>query len=106
MAFLRECMREAVYWLQNDADITYEQEGHIKVNTDLKGATTTYVMRPPPRAPSQRTLSEIVQDPNIAYRIHALFVWILRTSHSAIHESLFDALPTEEQVTKLERKSK
>jgi hypothetical protein len=100
-------MRQAVYWLQYDANETYEQEGHIKVNTNLSQTIiATYVCRPPPPVPSQRMLSDIVHDSKLIYRIHALFVWILRTTNSAINESLFDALPTEEQTTKQERKGK
>ncbi len=99
-------MRQAVYWLQYDANETYEQEGRIKINTNLNGGSTsgTYIFRPPPRVPSQRMLSDIVHDPKITFRIHALFVWLLRTANSAINESFFDALPTEEQTTKQERK--
>ncbi|CAF3424184.1 unnamed protein product [Rotaria sp. Silwood1] len=104
MRLISECMRQVVYWLQYDANKTYEEEGRIKVNTNLNETTATYIYRPPPRAPSLRMLSDIVHDSQIIYRIHALFVWILRTTHSAIHESLFDALPTEEQTTKQERK--
>jgi hypothetical protein len=100
-------MRQTVYWLQNDANETYEQEGHIKVNTNLNQTIiASYICRPPPRVPSQRMLSDILHDPKLIYRIHALFVWILRTTNLAINESLFDALPTEEQTTKRERKGK
>ncbi|UJR25424.1 hypothetical protein I4U23_006771 [Adineta vaga] len=108
MKILTDCLRQAVYWLQFDANATYEQEGRIKVNTNLNGTSTTstatYIFRPPPRTPSQRMLSDIVHDTKLIYRIHALFVWILRTASTAINESLFDALPTEEQTTKQERK--
>ena len=31
------------------------------------------------RTPSQRMLSDIVHDTKLTYRIHALFVWLLRT---------------------------
>jgi hypothetical protein len=108
MKLITECMRQAVYWLQYDANVTYEQEGRIKVNTNLNGttATSTYVFRPPPRVPSQRMFGDILHDPKITFRIHAIFVWLLRTVNSAINESLFDALPTEEQTTKQERKGK
>jgi hypothetical protein len=102
-------MRQAVYWLQYDANETYEQEGRIKINTNLRGnrtITATYVSRTPPSTPSQRMLSDIVHDPKLTFRMHALFVWILRTANSAIHESLFDALPTEEHTTKQERRGK
>ncbi len=100
-------MRQAVYWLQYDANQTYEQEGRIKVNTNLNQTIiATYICRTPPCVPLQRMLCDIVQDSNIIYRIHALFVWILRTTNFAIKESLFDALPTEEQTTKQERKGK
>jgi hypothetical protein len=98
-------MREAVYWLQYDSNETYEQEGHIKMNTNSNG-TTTSVIRPPPRNPLQRMLSDITHDSNLIYRIHGLFVWILRSTNSAISEALFDALPTEEQTTKQERKGR
>lgn len=105
MKLISDCMRQAVYWGGYDANNTYEQEGHIKINTNLNQTNiTTYVCRPPPRVPSQRMLRDILQDSNIIYRIHALFVWILRTTNSAINESLYDALPTEEQTTKQERK--
>ncbi|CAF1020708.1 unnamed protein product [Rotaria sordida] len=104
MRFISECMRQVMYWLQHDADETYEEEGRIKVNTNLNETIPTYIFRPPPHTPSQRMLSDIVHDSKLIYRIHALFVWILRTSHSVINESLFDALPTEEQTTKQERK--
>jgi hypothetical protein len=105
MKLISDCMRQAVYWLQYDANETYEQEGRIKVNTNLnQTVTATYICRPPPRVPSQRMLCDIVHDSNIIHRIHALFVWILRTTNFAIKESLFDALPTEEQTTKQERK--
>ncbi|CAF3068379.1 unnamed protein product [Rotaria socialis] len=103
MRFISDCMRQAVDWLQHDADTTYEQEARIKVNTKLNATTETYIIRPPPRLPLQRMLIDVVHDSKIAYRIHALFVWILRTGHSVISESLFDALPTEEQTTKQER---
>lgn len=104
MTFISECMREIVSWIQHDANRTYEQEGRIKVNTSLD--QTTYVFRPPPHNPSQRMLSSIVHDSKIIYRIHSLFVWILRSAHSTINESLYDALPTEEQATKDERRGK
>ncbi|CAF1396116.1 unnamed protein product [Adineta ricciae] len=108
MKVLTDCLRQAVRWIQFDANETYEQEGRIKVNTNLNGTSTTstatYIFRPPPRTPSQRMLSDIVRDTKITHRIHALFVWLLRTAGSAINESLFDALPTEEQTTKQERK--
>ncbi|CAF0783594.1 unnamed protein product [Adineta steineri] len=108
MKLLSDCLRQAVYWLQYDANETYEQEGRIKVNTNLNGTSTTtrttYIFRTPPCVPSQRMLSDIVHDSKITFRIHALFVWLLRMSNSAINESLFDALPTEEQTTKQERK--
>ena len=103
-------MRQAVYWLQYDANVTYEQEGRMKVNTKPNGTsstmttTSTYIYRLPPRVPSQRMLSDMVHDSKLILRIHGLFVWILRTANSAMLESLFDALPTEEQTTKQERK--
>jgi hypothetical protein len=108
MKILSECLRQAARWLQYDANETYEQEGRIKVNTNLHGASAavTYVFRPPPRVPSQRMLSDIVHDTKITHRIHALFVWLLRTASSAINESMFDALPTEEETTKQERRGK
>jgi hypothetical protein len=109
MKLINECLRQIVYWLQYDANETYEQEGRIKVNTNLHGTSTaaaTYIFRPPPRVPSQRMLSDIVHDSKLTFRIHALFVWLLRTVNSAINESLFDAVPTEEQTTKQERKGK
>jgi hypothetical protein len=108
MKLLSDCLRQIVYWLQYDANETYEQEGRIKINTNLNGTsnTTTYIFRPPPRVPSQRMLSDIVHDTKLTYRIHALFVWLLRTANSAITETLFDALPTEEETTKQERKGK
>lgn len=107
MALISNCMRQAVYWLQYDANETYEQEGRIKVNTNLNQTPiATYICRPPPRAPTPRMLGDLVHDSNIIYRIHALFVWILRTTNFAMKESLFDALPTEEQTTKQERKGK
>ena len=108
MRILSECLRQAVHWLQHDANETYEQEGRIKVNTNLHGASaaTTYVFRPPPRVPTQRMLSDIVHDAKLTHRIHALFVWLLRSASYAINESLFDALPTEEETTKQERKGK
>jgi hypothetical protein len=100
-------MKQAVYWLQYDANGTYESEGHIKLNTKLNGtATSTYVLRTPPRVPLQRMLTDVVHDSKLIYRIHALFIWILRTTSSGIIESLFDALPTEEQTIKQERKGK
>ncbi len=111
MKLLSDCLRQAVYWLQYDANETYEQEGRIKINTNLNGTSTTtntatYIFRPPPRVPSQRMLSDIVHDSKLTFRIHALFVWLLRTANVAINESLFDALPTEEHTTKQERKGK
>jgi hypothetical protein len=100
-------MKQAVYWLQYDTNETYESEGHIKLNTKLNGiVTSTNVLRTPPRVPSQRMLTDIVHDSKLIYRIHALFIWILRTTSSGITESLFDALPTEEQTIKQERKGK
>lgn len=105
MTLINHCMRQAVYWLQSDANDTFEQEGRIRVNTNLNQTSiATYICRPPPRVPTQRMLNDIVHDSKIIYRIHALFVWILRTTNSAMKESLFDALPTEEQTTKQERK--
>jgi hypothetical protein len=108
MRLISDCMRQAVYWLQYDANQTYEQEGRIKLNTHLNGtsSTGTYIYRPPPAMPSQRMLSDIVHDSKLTFRIHALFVWLLRTANAAINESLFDALPTEEQTTKQERRGK
>ena len=109
MKLITECMRQVIYWLQYDANETYEQEGRIKINTTLRGnrpTTTTYVSRTPPPNPSQRMLSDIVHDPKLIFRIHSLFVWILRTANSSMHESLFDALPTEEQTTKEERRGR
>ncbi|CAF1124957.1 unnamed protein product [Rotaria sordida] len=106
MKLVSDCLRQAAHWLQYDANETYEQEGRIKVNTNLNGISTiaTYIFRPPPTVPSQRMLSDIVHDSTITFRIHALFVWLLRITNSAIKETLFDALPTEEQTTKQERK--
>ncbi|CAF4221748.1 unnamed protein product [Rotaria sp. Silwood2] len=106
MKLVSDCLRQAVHWLQYDANETYEQEGRIKVNTNLNGISTiaTYIFRPPPTVPSQRMLSDIVHDSKLTFRIHALFVWLLRIANSAIKETLFDALPTEEQTTKQERK--
>ena len=49
---------------------------------------------------------KIVHDSKLIYRIHGLFVWLLRTANSAINEALFDAVPTEEQTTKQERQGK
>jgi hypothetical protein len=107
MKLITDCMRQVVYWLQYDANETYEQEGHIKVNTNLNQTIiATYICRPPPRVPLQRMFSDIVHDSKLIYRIHGLFVWILRITNSAINESLFYALPTEEQTTKQERKGK
>ena len=65
-----------------------------------------YKFRTPPSVPSQRMLSDIVHDPNLTYRIHAIFVWLLRTANSAINETLFDALPTEEEQLNKNEKSK
>lgn len=105
MNLISNCMRETVHWLQTDANQTYEREGRIQINTNLSQSNTaTYICRPPPRTPSQRMLSDVVHDSNLIHRIHALFVWILRTTNSAINESLFDALPTEDDTTKQERK--
>lgn len=103
MKLLSDGFRQAVYWLQYEANATFEQEGRIRINANPNGPTI-YVFRSPPRTPIARMLSEVVQDSNLIYRIHALFVWLLRTSNSAINESLFDALPTEEQTTEQERK--
>ena len=106
MRLISECMREVACWLQHDANETYQQEGRIETRTNLYGNTTTYVFRPPPRFPIQRTLSDILRDSKLIYRVHGLFSWILRTTRAAINESLFDGLPTEEQTTKYERKGK
>lgn len=109
MKLLADCLRQAVHWLQYDANETYEQEGRIKVNTNFNGSSTTistYVFRPPPTVPIQRMLSDVIRDSRLTYRIHALFVWLLRIANAAIKETLFDALPTEEQTTKQERKGK
>ena len=97
-------MRQTVFWLQCDANQTFEQEGRIKINTNLTGVSTTYIFRPPPSNPSPRMLSDIVHDSKLIYRVHALFSWILRTANSAINEVFYDALPSEEQTTKQERK--
>jgi hypothetical protein len=110
MKLLSNCLRQAVHWLQYDANETYEREGRVKLNPTFNGTsnstTAVYIFRTPPSVPSQRMLSDIVHDPNLTYRIHAIFVWLLRTANSAINETLFDALPTEEETTKQERKSK
>lgn len=109
MKLLSGCLRQAVHWLQHDANETYEQEGRIKINTNINGASatiTSYIFRPPPINPSQRMFSDVVQDSKLTFRIHALFVWLLRIASSAIKETLFDGLPTEEQTTKQERKGK
>ena len=99
-------MKQVVYWLQCDANQTFEREGHVKVNTtpDGKIRVATCVTRPPPRHATLRMLSDTVHDSKLRYRIHALFVWLLRVAHSAIHEVMFEALPTEEQTTLEERK--
>ena len=99
-------MKEIISWLQLDATQTYEQEGRIRINPKLIGSSTktTYMFRPPPRTPSPRMLPEIIQDSKLIYRVHGLFVWILRTGQSAIHECLFDAPPTEDQTSQEERK--
>lgn len=99
-------MKQVVYWLQWDANETFEREGHVKVNTtpDGKIRVATCVTRPPPRHPTLRMLSDTVHDSKLIFRIHALFVWLLRGAHSAIHELMFDALPTEEQAKIEERK--
>lgn len=106
--FLTNSLRQIAHWLQSDANETYEQEGRIKINTNLNGTGTsasyTYIFRPPPNTPSQRMLSDVVHDPKIIYRVHALFVWLLQTASLAINESMFDALPTEEDTTRQERK--
>jgi len=104
MSLISECMRQTVFWLQCDANQTFEQEGRIKINTNLTGVSTTYIFRPPPANPSPRMLSDIVHDSKLIYRVHALFSWILRTANSAINEVFYDALPSEEQTTKQERK--
>lgn len=106
MKLLSDCLRQAVHWLQYDANETYESEGRIKINTNLNGTTSTYIFRPPPQTPSQRMLSDIVHDSKITFRIHALFVWLLRTANLSINECLYDALPTEEQTTRQERRGK
>jgi len=106
--FLTKSLRQIAHWLQSDANETYEQEGRIKINTNLNGiatsTTVTYIFRTPPNTPSQRMLCDVVHDPKIIYRVHALFVWLLRTANLVINESLFDALPTEEDTTRQERK--
>lgn len=106
MSLITECMRQTAYWLQADANETYDDEGRIKINTNLNGLSNsaTYIVRPPPQTPSQRMLSDIVHDSKLIFRIHALFVWLLRSANSAIIESLFDALPTEDQTTNQERR--
>ena len=106
MTVISTCMRQIVYWLQFDADQIYQQEGQIRINSNFNGTSSkaTYILCPPPRTPSQRMLSNVVGDSNLIFRIHALFVWLLRIAHSAIHEAMYDALPTEEQTTEQERK--
>ncbi|CAF4398049.1 unnamed protein product, partial [Adineta steineri] len=103
---INSCMKQAIYWLQYDANQTYENEGHIKVNTTFNETTKVIsVCRPPPRMPALRMISDIVQDSNLIYRVHALFVWILRTANSAINELHFDGLATEDLTTKFERQN-
>lgn len=98
MTLIRQCFRQIVFWLQNDANEIYQNEGQIRVNTNFNGTTSkaTFVLRAPPRNPTQRTLSSVVGDPNLIYRIHSLFVWILRLTNSAMNETMFEALPTED----------
>ena len=50
-------------------------------------------------------VGKVLNDSKLIYRIHALFVWLLRIGNSAVKETLFFALPTEEQTTQKERKS-
>ncbi|CAF1004965.1 unnamed protein product [Adineta steineri] len=103
---INNCMKQAIHWLQYDANQTYENEGHIKVNTTFNETTKVIsVCRPPPRMPALRMISDIVQDSNLIYRVHALFVWILRTANSAINELHFDGLATEDLTTKFERQN-
>jgi len=105
MNLIGNCMKETVHWLQTDANQTYEREGRIQVNSNPNSSSSaTYICRPPPRTPLQRMLSDIVHDSKLIHRIHALFVWMLRTTNSAVNESLFDALPTEDDTSKQERK--
>lgn len=106
MGLITECMRQTAYWLQADASETFDREGRIKISSNLNStfsSTPTYMIRSPPTTPSQRMLSDIVHDPKLIFRIHGLFVWLLRAANSAINESLYDALPTEDQTTKQER---
>jgi len=105
-------MKQIASWLQNDANLTHEQEARLKVPAKYNTTTPTafspptFVYRPPPRVPIVRTLSDIIHDQNITFRIHALFVWLLRSTNMLISENLFDAMPTEEETTKNERKGK
>ena len=103
MKLLTNCLRQAVYWLQNDAEENYERDRRIKIVTKSNETKIIYVSRPLPTIPSQRMLGDIVNDSKLTYRIHGLFVWLLRIANGAIKETLFYALPTEEQTTRQER---
>ncbi|CAF0789835.1 unnamed protein product [Adineta ricciae] len=99
MCFIEKCMKQIIFWLQYDASQTYSHEEQIQVSAKRHGIiTATSVRRVLPCQPVQRMLSDIVCDSKLIYRAHALFVWILRTTNSAIQESLFEALPVQERI--------
>ncbi|CAF0727764.1 unnamed protein product [Didymodactylos carnosus] len=115
LPIINEYVKLIAGWIQNDANLMYEKEARVKITTPTPSTTSssryghittlpTYVYRMPPRTPISKTLSEITHDQHIAYRIHSLFVWLLRLTNSAIQENLFDAMPTEEDTTRIERK--
>ncbi|UJR23480.1 hypothetical protein I4U23_026479 [Adineta vaga] len=104
--FINKCMKQIIYWLQYDANQTYDEEGKIKVTTKVNGIIeASYICRTLPCQSTDRMLCDIVRDSKLIYRIHSLFVWILRTTNSAIQESLFEALPTEERRDMIESQS-
>ncbi|CAF0782432.1 unnamed protein product [Didymodactylos carnosus] len=117
LPIITEYMKQIAKWMQNDATLTYEKEARIKgvdqmtpstLSSEKYGHVITtlpaYVYRVLPHVPKNRALSEITHDQHITYRIHSLFVWLLRSTNRAIQENLFDAIPTEEETTKMERK--
>lgn len=107
MKIISSCIREIIRWIQSDAGNVFEQEGHIHVTSKSNGTSkVNSVARPPPRLPTARMLSEMLQDSKLIYRIHVLFVWLLRTASLTIVESLVDAPPTEDQISENERKGK
>lgn len=104
MNFVGTCLRQMAFWLQCDANETYRNEGHVQIEASEHGeGASVCVDHPSAQVLAQRMLSDIVGDSKVVYRLHALFVWVLRATNSAIQESLSDGLPMAESSAEEKR---